>query len=164
MFRRTMTLLVSILLLVAALLYLSPYAATLRMERAIRERDAATLSTYIDFPDLRESVKGKAGAVLGREGPGERDDLFAPFLLLLTATLTNLTVDALVTPEGLDLWLRYWTPARAEKVETSKGYEAYGRFAVRVREKGQPENEIVFVFRREEVVSWKLYEVRFPRW
>ena len=162
--RRTVPLLIAgIILTAAALAYLSPYAAVTRMERAVREKDAAALSRYVNFPALRENLKSQAGAVLGQAEEKGRDDFIAPFLLSLAARLTGLTVDTLVTPEGLELWLRHWTPERMEEVEASRRHESPDRFAVRVRERARPGREIVLVLRRDGLVSWRLSEVRLPK-
>src|SRR5256885_3284520 len=43
----------------AGLLYASPYIALHQIGKAVERRDAQALSGYVDFPALRESIKGQ---------------------------------------------------------------------------------------------------------
>jgi hypothetical protein len=91
------------LALVAAALYFGPYWTVYRMRAAIENRDAQALSSYVDFPAFRESLKAQillahdhaAGSSAAQNNP------FAALGKVFVIGATNSMVDALVTPAGV---------------------------------------------------------------
>src|SRR3989442_6257184 len=57
----------------AGLLYASPYIALHQIGKAVERRDAQALSGYVDFPALRESIKGQMMASLQSQMGGSGD-------------------------------------------------------------------------------------------
>lgn len=56
-----------------------PYWVMYRLRSAIQERDAEAISQYVDFPKLRESLKGELSRVLGRTMGAAGNPAFGAF-------------------------------------------------------------------------------------
>ena len=166
---------VDVCLVAGSAVYASPYFAVRGMRATAQEKDAARLSSYVNFPAVKESLKGAFNAKLAAEAAknGEK----SPFGVLgaaMAAALINPMIDALVTPEGLAMMLKGDKPTPAAKqaqaqpepspadAETTMGYEGFDRFVVTAKKKGSSEEPVGFVFNREGLFSWKLSAVRFP--
>lgn len=63
----------------AGLLYASPYIALHQIGKAVERRDAQALSGYVDFPALRESIKGQMMARLQSQMGGSGDSASNPW-------------------------------------------------------------------------------------
>ena len=61
------TVLVIVVVAVLGYGYASPYLALNRLKRAADERDAQTVSEYVDYPALRESLKDQIAGLLTRK-------------------------------------------------------------------------------------------------
>ena len=81
---------------VAVLVYgASPYVSFSRFTRAIQARDAAAISSHVDFPAIRASLKKQLVARFARETSGHKR------WINLGPTLIDAIVDAYVTPDGI---------------------------------------------------------------
>lgn len=156
--------------------YFTPYIAANNMKKAAEANDSATLSSYINFPSLKESLKANFNAMLATEVVKSKDS--NPFEALgaaLAAAFINPMIDALVTPESLAMMMQGNKPdlekgaARTEKkpsgasdTEMTMGYESFDRFAVSVKKKGDADDPVTFVFHREGLLTWKLASLRLP--
>jgi hypothetical protein len=54
------------------------------------------------------------------------------------------------------------SPSTASETDIATGYEGFDRFAVRIKERGSPDEPVGFVFGREGLISWKLSALRLP--
>ncbi|MDB5746511.1 MAG: hypothetical protein JWP72_1359 [Massilia sp.] len=83
--------------------YASPYWTLHRMNTAIAEKDADRFSSYIDFPALRDSVKGQMMVMMNERlsRPEMADNPFAGIGQMMGAALINPIVDAAVSPAGV---------------------------------------------------------------
>jgi hypothetical protein len=74
----------------------SPYVSFWRFTRAVQARDAAAISSHVDFPAVRASLKKQLVMRFSREtnGPHKRWSNLGP-------TLIDAIIDAYVTPEGI---------------------------------------------------------------
>jgi hypothetical protein len=154
--------------------YFTPHLAVHKMRRAAEARDSATLSSYINFPALKESLKASFSAKLASEaGKKQSDHPFAALGAVFAAALINPMIDALVTPESLAMIMkgerpdletkdRPKSPSAASETEISTGYESFDRFVVRIKKRGSPEEPVRFEFTREGLFSWKLSALRLP--
>jgi len=164
----------------AILYYASPYWAVHQMKKAVRTRDAAALSHYVDFPAVKESLKASFSAQLNQKMGGEKENnpLVALGMAMVGAVL-NPFIDTLVSPEGLatmmngnkpdptnpqvptDSTEHDGKPNHHKKPNVKMGYESPNRFVVRVSPKEKQDQEIDFVFLREGLLSWKLSAIQF---
>src|SRR2546430_5128396 len=73
----------------------SPYVSFSRFTRAVQARDAAAISSRVDFPAVRASLKKQLVARFARETSGHKR------WSNLGPTLIDVIVDAYVTPDGI---------------------------------------------------------------
>lgn len=173
-------LLVALLILLALTGYVAagPYMALHGISKAVQQRDAATLSRYVDFPSLRVNLKAQlSDHMVRRAGPEMQSSLFGAAALGVASSLAGAGVDTLVTPVGIGalmqgqgLWKRaigdtvggdtYAPPAPAEPLrEARHRYESSSRFtATTYTDEGQP---LVFVLSRQGL-RWKLSNIILP--
>lgn len=165
-----------IVVVVGVWFYFTPYIAANNMKKAAEANDSATLSSYINFPSLKESLKANFNAMLATEVVKSKDS--NPFEALgaaMAAALINPMIDALVTPESLAMMMQGNTPnlekgapktegkpSGTSDTEMTMGYESFDRFAVSVKKKGDMDDPVTFVFHREGLVAWKLASLRLP--
>lgn len=91
---------------IAAYWYLSPYLALHQMHGAIRARDAGSLNEFIDYPKLRESLKGQLSArmaeEIGKQPSGDGSERAgAAFGAMLGTALVDRMIDLAVRPEAV---------------------------------------------------------------
>jgi hypothetical protein len=71
------------------------------MRKAVQRKDHSYVSAHVDFPQLRESLKGTFTAQMAKEVAATDTDGFEAFGAALGAMMIGPMIDALVTPEGL---------------------------------------------------------------
>jgi hypothetical protein len=91
--------------------YASPYLALDSLKRAADARDAQTVSEYVDYPALRESLKEQIGGLLTRriEARASGNPLAAIGAMIGVALIGPL-VDAYATPDGVAALLNGMPP------------------------------------------------------
>jgi hypothetical protein len=91
--------------------YASPYLALDRLKRAADARDPQTVSEYVDYPALRESLKEQIGGLLTRrlEARANGNPLAAIGAMIGVALIGPL-VDAYATPDGVAALLNGMPP------------------------------------------------------
>jgi hypothetical protein len=162
----------AVVVLVVGWLYATPYLAVRGMRSAADARDGAALSSYVDFPAVRDSLKTSVnGRVASMAAPLQGNPL-AAFGAAMATAMADPMIDALVTPESLELMLKGNVPQQATgmmaatssdgQVETTMGYEGFNSFVLTVKGQGLISNPIGFVMSRNGVFSWKLSAVRLP--
>lgn len=80
--------------------YYSPYLALSNIRDAAQSKDANAFNELVDYPKVRESLKGQIAAVMAKEAASSHDGL-AVFGNMLGMALVNPMVDALVRPESV---------------------------------------------------------------
>ncbi|GAB3469731.1 DUF2939 domain-containing protein [Massilia terrae] len=159
--------------LLAVAEYGSPYWELQRMRSAIEARDADAISEHVDFPSLRESVKGQMMAMIGNEMAKEEANKnpFASLGQAMAVALINPMIDAAVSPAGVIAMIESGktglakpgnaassTPGHGEKVDYSVSYRSWDKVAV--TKKGAAAGS--FIFRRYGIWNWKLSAIEFP--
>jgi hypothetical protein len=176
-------------LLAAALLALcvwawfAPHLTVHAMRKAAERGDAEALSSHVDFPALRESVRAQLAArVSDRLGGGNAwSRLGADF----ATTLASPAIDAMVSPEALamifagrDMRERYAEPSNAPPLagngddahggldtrhwRLSMGYDDLSTFSVKVDTGGGDAAPSRLVFKRHYLLWWKLSGIELP--
>jgi hypothetical protein len=81
--------------------YWSPFLAVRQMQTAAQQRDADAFNEHVDYPKLRESIKGQFSAFMGERmvKPEDAGNGFAAFGAMLGMAMVNQFVDAMVRPE-----------------------------------------------------------------
>lgn len=83
----------------------SPYLAFHRIKQAVDAEDLQTLSTYVDYPALRENLKAQALAAINTKLDAQKDNPLASLGRTFAAGAAEKMIDALITPENIMLAL-----------------------------------------------------------
>lgn len=94
------------LIVVLGLLFGTPYYTLWRARDAADARDAAALSSYVDYPAVRESLKTSLHDELSRQMDKQRGNAFGALALALGGWVSDRVVEALLTPEAVAAMLR----------------------------------------------------------
>lgn len=174
---------VAIAVAVPAYWYWSPYVAMRSMQSAAQAKDADAFNAHVDYPKLRESLKGQFSAMMadtmqsaGR-GKSDMEQAGASLGAMLGMALADRFIDAMVRPEFVmkamaDAKLEAPGSAKPGNADTGKPREvrwtverkgvdrviAYGADSSQ-----EPvDKQVGFVFDRSGFASWKLTEIRLP--
>ena len=105
------TVLVIVVVAVLGYAYASPYLALDRLKRAADERDAQTVSEYVDYPALRESLKDQIAGLLTRKIQARANgNPLAALGAMIGVALIGPVVDAYATPDGVAALLNGMPP------------------------------------------------------
>ena len=186
MMKKTLLILFFILIVLGGVgFYFTPYISFHNMRLTAENRDAVTLTDYIDYPSLKESLKVNLHARMSGEAQGKQDkDPFEKMGEAIVSAFINPVVDAFVTPESLSMMMRGYIPPvnkserTSEKksenasrkktshddpdIETTMYYESFNRFVVKVKNKDSAEDPVELIFRRDGVIYWKLSAIKLP--
>lgn len=101
--RKLLIFIVFIFLLAAGFYAASPYVALHQIQNAAKEQDIQTLSGYVDFPKVQDSIKTQLKAELDNElsQTAEQNEFAMLGVVLATAVVDGL-VEKIVTPQGLE--------------------------------------------------------------
>lgn len=169
-------------LLLGAYWYASPYLALRTLQAAAKARDADRLNEHVDYPRLRESLKGQFSAKLAREMGGDAGShdalgqLGAALGTTLGMALGDRLIDALVQPEMVmraltEAELRprmghdkpgEGSPAEPAVTWTSERVNLNTLVVYGHRQADAPEDRLGLVFERSGFADWKLTEIRLP--
>ncbi|RFU47857.1 DUF2939 domain-containing protein [Paraburkholderia sp. DHOC27] len=110
-FARPLIIVLVVIAVIAALGYgyASPYVALDRLKRAADARDAQTVSEYVDYPALRESLKDQVAGLLTRRLHASGNP-FAALGAMIGVALIGPLVDAYATPDGVAALLNGMPP------------------------------------------------------
>lgn len=100
---KSRSLLAAALILLAALAaywYWSPFLAVRQLQTAAQEGDAETFNAHVDYPKVRESLKGQFSAIVTQKlGKQDSSNPLAALGSMIGLGLVNQLVDAMVRPE-----------------------------------------------------------------
>jgi hypothetical protein len=168
---------VAVALGLGAYWYWSPYIALHEMREAARTADADAFNAHVDYPKVRESLKGQLSAMMARELAG------APFGSMLGQALVDRMVDGLVRPETVMLAMKKGQFKPGSNGGDTPGDEPEDKSVDKPRERtwhadrkgasqitfyagrdGDTASEADggFVMVREGFAQWKLTEIRLP--
>ncbi len=150
----------------AGWIFASPWLAMQGLRNAALGRDADALEQRVDFPAVRESLKGQLQQQVAREARQRGDDPIAGVGALLAGSLVGTLVDRTVTPEGVANLLETGqltgrTPGQSEpEAEWQVSRKGLTRFtATPVARNGDPAPVLHF---ERQGLSWKLVGVDVP--
>lgn len=153
----------------------APFIAVHGMKSAVEARDSARLSSYINFPAVRESVKASFMASLAEMAAQTKNEQFSGVGTAFAAMMVGPLVDTMISPEGLaEIFAGQKTepgktpPAErrseakkpGEEVERTMRYESFNRFVVSIKDKQAQSEPIALVLERDGLFSWKLTSMR----
>lgn len=163
----------------------SPLFAVRGLEAAARDGDVDKLQRLVDFPAVRESLKGQLNALFMesmQSDPELRDNPFAGFAAVLAPAIVNQAVDGYVTPDGLARMLQAKPPeptmlptaevpgpapgeagVQAGKSTIKHGYRDLDTYAVTSTSADMPGAQFNFVLHRQGLFGWKLARIELPK-
>lgn len=147
--------------------YAYPYYALHQMKTAIAERNVDALASHVDFPALRESIKGQLEKTMADsiKAATASDNPFAAMGQAMVTTMLGKMVDAMVSPEGVAAMVSKsavgadtdkGVPAAGaqEKADYSVAYAGWDKFVVRAKTGGDEKGGLVL--QRHGLWNWKL--------
>ncbi|TAL54727.1 DUF2939 domain-containing protein [Pandoraea sp.] len=90
----------------AAAVAISPYWALERIKRAADQHDATTLSAYVDFPQVQDSLKTSLRESLRQQMNRRSQNPLEGFALALGGWVSDRMVEALLTPQSIAALMR----------------------------------------------------------
>ncbi len=159
--------------------YWSPFLAIRQMQSAAKAGDADTFNDFVDYPKLRESLKGQLSAVLAEKmGDAKKsDNPFAAFGSALGLLVVDKMVDAMVRPELVMKGLqngKFGPKAQQADGDSGAGAKEAGQrwdydrrgldklVAYARDDTGADNKRVGLVFERNGFANWKLTEIRLP--
>lgn len=170
---------ISILVLIAfgVFFYFTPHLTISKMKKAAQNNDADTLSEYIDYPSVKESLKANINAMITSEVSANMDDNpFGAFGAALATVFINPMIDNLITPENLAMMMKGKKPeiekpndkyyeekdSIDQNLGTTMSYNNFNSFVVTFKDKKSSDDPIKMIFKRNGIISWKLTSLRLP--
>ncbi|WP_404786535.1 DUF2939 domain-containing protein [Altericista sp. CCNU0014] len=157
------------------LLYASPYLTLYQMYQAVERRDAQSISSSVDFPALRESIKDNLQSEILKETAKQDNPLLNLLGAALGSAILNPAIDTMVTPQGVMALLEgqrlqlgeggggaQTLSEKAAEVDVRSGYESFDRFVVSVKPKGEDVPPVELILSRQGL-GWKVTGVRLPK-
>jgi len=168
---------------VAAYWYWSPFLAIREMQSAAKSNDADAFNAHVDYPRLRESLKGQLSSFMTAEMAKSADSKnpFAALGTMLALTMVDKMVDAMVRPEAVMHGMQsgQFSPKSSSAARSAgtadkptkqsdkpkwsyvrKGADkliAYSEDAA-----GKDDKKFGIVFERSGFANWKVTELRLP--
>jgi hypothetical protein len=170
-------------LLLGAYWYWSPVLAIRQMQAAAKAGDADDFNDHVDYPKLRESLKGQLAAMftdqLSAQPASDNEFAKAGAALgtMIGLAMVDKMVDAFVRPEVVMRAMQNGKlapkvaaePASSgqqqpnDEVAWSSERKGTGKYLVFAGRAGEaPENRVGLVLERTGFSTWKLTEIRMP--
>lgn len=154
--------------------YFTPYIAVWGLKSAAETKDAYKMSSYINYPALKENLKSLFSAKLMKEVGAAKGNPFAATGMAMAGTMIGPMVDAMVSPEGLAAMIsqgKAGKPGSAQASPSPKAlgenqkadmsYENINQFVVNILSKDGKDDPVGLVFTRDGIFSpWKLSALR----
>jgi hypothetical protein len=146
--------------------YASPLWTLRQMRDAAQNGRAEKLSQYVDYPAVREDLKGEFRRTMMAEMAKEQDNGFGMLGSAFALALINPMIDAMVTPEGVEAMFdqakRQQAPARGPQMPEASSNpivdrDGFDQFAV--RDKDPTKGSLVF---KRYGLGWKLSGFDMP--
>ena len=142
----------------------SPYITFHRIKQAADAEDLQALSSYVDYPALRENLKAQALAAISAKWQEQaQDNPLASFGRAFAASAAEKMIDALITPENIALAIAsgqllqsktLGTPDAAPTKDDINNYTASWQdwSHILVHKKGENRG---YIFRRSAPLGWE---------
>lgn len=159
--------------------YYSPYMAFKDIRQAAQRNDSDAFNAQVDYPRVRDSLKGQISARMSQELGANQDNGFATLGTMLGMVVVNQMVEAFVRPEMVMRALQQGQmksgpnddrvgqaePADNRKVEWAlerKGLDKVIAYSQRP-DQAEVDRDVGLVFERYGFSDWKLTEIRLGK-
>lgn len=159
----------------------SPLLAAQTLRTAAREGDADKLQQLVDFPAVREGLKGQLNAMVVnamQSSPDLANNPFAGLAVMMAPAIVNQAVDGYVTPDGISTMLGGQQPtvgaqggvvsmpkgsASKPSVPFTHGYKDLDTYVIEAKSDDDPATEFKFFLHRRGIFGWKLTRIELPK-
>jgi len=153
-------------------LYMTPYFAMQRLQKAAEAGDTRALAELVDFPAVRQSLKDEARQLVESEVGGRtRSGALGTVGAFFAGAVVDRVVDVAVQPQGIAALTRGVRPGTRSgdgesrdridpDLKVSRGYESMDRYVVSFRDRESGEQRLALVMRRDGLTDWRLSAVR----
>lgn len=165
--------------------YESPWLTLWQMQSAAKSGDAASFNAHVDYPRLRESLKGQVSTLLADQmGGSDGNNVGSAIGGLLGMFVADKAIDAFVRPETVMRAMQDGKllpslhhrkpsasspdgtapPPAGERLQWQTEREGADRFVAYALKPGTPrEQATAFVLARQGFADWRLSELRLPQ-
>jgi hypothetical protein len=168
---------VAVLLVVvcAGAYFASPLLALYSLQSAAKSGNRDRLQQLVDFPVLRENLKGELTAYMVkamRDDPRMADSAAAGAGMLIGTAMIGQAIDAYVTPDALAAMVNSGkapsqgaaasapTPGDG-KLRSDYSYVDLNHFRVRLTRSDSPGDALSLIMERRDLINWKLTRIDF---
>jgi hypothetical protein len=177
--KATVAALVLVIAGVGAYWHYSPYLAMKQMHAAAEQKDADTFNAYVDYPKVRESLKGQLAAMMTEKlgSSGASSSGMEGLGAAMGLAFINPMIDAMVSPEMVMRSMQQGEfkplPSAAEgptgttalAKEPKWEFDRVGAnklIAYAVDLESKDGTQVSVVFERNGFADWRLTEMRLP--
>jgi hypothetical protein len=161
----------AILVILIAFNFLSPFIFLRSLSQAAERGDRDTISAEVDFPAVRDSLKGQLGRLLARkavaEASGKRNP-FARFAMRILPSVGGQVIDAVVTPDGIATILKRHVQQSGDSLARPslwRGQFAWldvNHFRARYVNANHPDAVFGIILERRGLFGWQVTGIRLP--
>ena len=156
---------IAFILALLAWLFIAPVLSAQELQRALRDNDPAAIQNLVNFPALRENLRGTLGANLAGQANKSTLEPGGIFGAALAGLMMGPIVDALVTPAGLSALFKggtgTFTGQAPGSIRVSSGLQALNRYAITLTDVDNPASVVTLVL-MPNGLQWQLTAISFP--
>ncbi|MBL8772213.1 MAG: DUF2939 domain-containing protein [Phenylobacterium sp.] len=165
----------------------SPLLAASALRSAAMAGDADKLQRLVDFPAVRESLKGQLNAMIVQSmqsDPDLRDNPFAGLAAVMAPAIVNQAIEGYVTPDGIGAMMRAQKPMVAvggpdasvqsglsaqpkAKPASLPAFQHHYRdldtYEIASVSPTNPDEHFSFILHRQGLFGWKLARIELPK-
>ena len=151
-----------VLVAAVAWFFVLPSLAANSLQSALKSSDVITINNTVDFPLLRENLRGTLGTALAQNSSSA--DVASVLGSALSGLILNPLVDQLVSPAGLVALFQGGmgglSGSGTTNFKVSSGLLAVDRFGITLTDLSNPKNTITLVL-MPRGLQWKLVGIEF---
>lgn len=148
-----------------AWLFVAPILTAQELQRALRENDTVAIQNIVNFPALRENLRGTLDANLAGQSNKATLEPGGIFGAALAGLMMGPIVDALVTPAGLSALFKggvgAFTGQAPGNIRVASGLQALNRYAITLTDLDNPVSVVTLVL-MPNGLQWQLTAIGFP--
>lgn len=155
----------------AAWYFESPVWTLRQMAKAAQDGDADKLSSYIDYPKLRESTKSQIKAAMAAKLTSGSTNGFEALGMMMGMSMVDNMIDGMFSPDGMEAM---FAADRAKDSAAAKARKPFGldannreivrdgfdRFRLHEKKSAGQDGDLVF---ERHGLGWKLAQIRVPQ-
>lgn len=172
---------IGVILLVVGYLFASPYIAIHQIKEAAQSENIEKLSSYIDYPSVRQSMKDRMIAHMHKEMAAEKNsnDGFTELRAIFASAIVDKLVNVLVKPESMALLLqgknlkklypnqdqslaKDYTANTTTNIDYSIKYHSLNHVSVNIHDKDNPKKKDSIIKMERDGLSWKVKAFELP--